>query len=722
MRILRSGAFAFLLVLTGFAALAAATCAPFLSFTIDQSLEVTQGTDAAYTVVISNTGSATQTVSIASACSPPLGCSFPDTGGSITIVPGQNAVAHLQVSTANAAPGNYTIPLQVSSGAAGVQCTDEKTTLLRVRQSSSPLPSANPSSPVKVALTPSKDIASRPGETLVFTIFAENNGAETQFVSIAHGRQDGNVFADSTLVSSDDFQLAPNEGRSVRIELTIPPSTPGGIYNVNFRATATSSSAKISSTDLPASIFVYSDTLFLRLASAPSNGDCIAAFHSNSTSRELDVINSGKIVGPYSVELQAGSAIYPYLSLSQSQFEAKQGEKTALFVTAAPTASVAPGVYPYTLLFKYSNFVALRFEDCVKVNAVIDAQSSAIPEQKLPRGGQLSLPLSLRNNGSLVTQYSLDYNPAPATGITLSITPSDFKLAPGENATATLVAQASRDAPLGRLRTPIILRSPNFSRELSLVLNVVSDNRTSPLSITPNRFVTFEDTPTQTAITVRNDGKLTLPQVQLVVQGLPNEWVRIDSSPRDLAPGQQADFLVTFLVPSGALPGTGQKTIAFGLFAASGLESIRTDAFLDVFSPVRALDVKVIASSPTTVNGESTETVVRVSVRNSGNVPASQVSAAAPYSNDYVVHNDRTLSLAPGTQDEMSISISPVGQSSRQDVVLRFASGEGATTVKSVAVPAMNATPTGGSGLFWKITAVVLLAIAILALLAHHEY
>ncbi len=723
MRILRSGVVAFFVVATAFSALASAACAPFLAVAADGQLEVTQGTDAIFIVTVTNTGSSTQTISANSLCDAPLSCSFPDLSGPATLVPGQSTVFHVVVSTASAPAGNYTVPLQVSAGAAGSQCVEERRPVLKVRAPDRPTPTPAPGAPIAAALaTGDDDFATQPGRTLVFTLFVENTAAETQFVHIGHGRGEGNVFAESTFASSDEFELKPRGARTVRIELTVPPATPGGFYDIAFKARATSSSAKVFSVDLPARLFVYSPNLYLRLANAPSAGDCLQAFHGNASSRELQVINSGEVRGPFETDLQAGTAAFNFLSINQKSFEAKQGERNNLRVTAAPSEAVPPGTYLYTVVVKYLDHVALRFDDCVVVRGVVDVQATQAIDYTLLRGSSASLPLRLSNNGSLAEKYAIEYNPGPATGVTLSVKPSSFELGPREAASSEVIVQASKDAPLGRLRMPLTLRSPALTRELALNLRIASDNRTSPLSITPNRFLAFESTPTQVVVAVRNTGRAALDGVQVLVEGLPRGWTAVDSQPKRIAQGGQAEFLITFSVPAGGLEGARTKTLSFAIYAVSGLESVREESWLDVFTPVNSLDVQVSELRETRVSGSVTEVTLVARVRNNGNVRASGIQFSAPYGQqEYIVEGERTLSLGPQESDEVNVRVTPTNDVQQQQVVLRLASAEGAQSLKSVQLPAMTPSAGGDNSLFWKVVAIVLLATAIFAVVAKDE-
>ncbi len=697
------GGIAFFLL---FASFTAASCSPFLTVTVDQQADVVAGADAVYLLQVKNTGSATQSIAVSSQCPGGLSCSFPDAGNPTYVTVGETKLLHLRVVTTGASAGNYSIPIQVFSS---IQCVEEPTVRLIVRPSGNS-PTPQPGASLAASIAPGEDIATQPGRKLLFTIFIENTLAQAQFISAGSL---GNAFASSTVLLPTEFELQPNEKRSIRAELTVPAGTPGGLYDMLFRLRGTSSSGNVYNVDLPVRVFVYASNLFLRFSSLPDS-KCLPVFHDGTASREFDLINSGQISGPFTAELRAGDDIYPALELSQTKFEAANGESTALRVTAAPEASLAPGTYYYTLFVRYLDNTALRYDDCIKVKAAIGIAGFSDEVYPVFRGSVTQVRMAVVNNGSIAGDYSLDYNPAPAAGIGLSINPNAFRLAPKQATGLAITVQAGKTAPLGAIRVPLTLRSPNITADFSLNLNVISDNRTSPLQVTDNRFAVFEGSPTQAAVRVVNTGSRRLEAVQLIVEGLPRQWVRVDSGPKDLPAGKEGEFLVTFDIPPGSSQ-SASKVIPFAIYATSGLESVREDAAIDLFASVRDLQFSVSDVSRTSAGGAVRQVSLQVVLRNAGNVAVKGVRPSLPYSSEYVINTASDLSLGPQQSAAVTITIEPTADSPQQDVLLRFASDDGTQVTKTVKLPAMSAT--SDNPVFWKVIAIVLLVVAIFAAL-----
>lgn len=712
---------AFFLAISLIAPIAAASCAPFLQVVADESKVVQRNESASFTIAVSNTGPNPQSVTANTLCnSRQIACAFADLNAPLTLQSGASVTFHLIASSQTG--GNYSIPLQVFGGTAGSSCVEERTLSLGVLASggsatATPFPAA-----LAVTVSPAKDISAQPGETIEFTLVVQNNKAESQFVQILYSSSEGNYFASSTFVNAEQFKLAPGDAQTVSVQMAIPPGTPGGIYPASFKVRGVSSSAIAYDVQLTPTIFVFSPTLSMQWASVPST--CIQAFHASESTAFLTVRNLGEITGPFEAVLDAPAELQGVLKLSTTSFELNQREAVTLVLSLNASKITPAADYGYAVRIRYLGSTALRFDSCVSLRGLIGLDSLPGEKFSVVRGSSTQVYFSVTNNGSLTANYSIDYNPLPLVGTALVIEPANFRLSAGQVQTVKATVLANVTAPLGEHLLPLTLRTSNQSRQYSMLLNIVSSNKTgqSPLEITSTQFKAVEGRPVQYAIAVRNNGFSDFDNVQLAVEGLPIEWVRIDSPSTSFGRSQQKDFLLTFTLPEGTNKDRANQLYAFSLHAIAGLESVSSPAFLEVSTPIKRINFTV-ESVREDKTPEGSKLLLRVAVYNEGNVPLTGIQPSMPFASEYILTTSNPLlRLGPDGREYIELEVSPITNTKEQDVFLKLQSEEGAEKTSTLRLPAMN--KSGGesdSGLGWKAIAVVVLIVAIMAALARDD-
>ncbi|MBI5176684.1 hypothetical protein HY995_01195 [Candidatus Micrarchaeota archaeon] len=702
------------LALAGFSYAQAAGCAPFLTVNSENSKRVVQGSAAAYAIQVSNAGASTQSVSVDAICPTPLQCEFSGLPTPFNLATGQSQAVTLNVNTPGAL-GNYSLALQVFGG--GGSCLEERALNLTVDPN--PVqPSA--SNEFFSATLSSDDAIVQPGESAFWTLVVQSRLEDRQFVSVMHGKGEGNLLESSTFANPDVFPLLAGEEKTVPIEVGIPPSTPGGVYDFILKIRGVNAQGRAYDVDLPVRLYVFSPTLSLQLLSAPASGECASANGGNATYRDYQIKNYGGIEGPFRVEL--GNAGAPFVSVDKNVLQIAKGETATLRVTAAPVMNAPAARSYYSIVLRYNDYAALRIDDCAGVSEVRGLEALGLREIVLPRGESTSIPFSVRNSGSVATEYSIDYNPQPIAGVFMEIGPKVFTLGVGQGLQGSITFLQTVSAPLGAPQDiPISIHATNFSKPVTLRVKIVADNRTSFLTIRPTSLVAVEGAPSQTAIAVGNGGDDALQSVVLAVEGIPKAWVQVRPSAQDIAGRKGRDYLVTFSVPKGFVQGSADRqTIPFGLVAASGLESVRKDAELAIIRPVRKLDAKVASVEPVTApDGRTLSVSVKIAVTNAGNVREEDIDASVPFSAAFVATSSDRPTLEPGSAQFVTVTLAPTVDSPEQDVPIILRSTQGGQTTQTVRVPAMGKNPAGASdnGLFLRVGAIVLLLIAIAALL-----
>ncbi|MEK6923637.1 MAG: hypothetical protein AABW54_00160 [Candidatus Micrarchaeota archaeon] len=691
-------------------ALALAAC-PFLQVTVQESAQVTAPGTATFSVSLFNNGPSTQSIYLNSLCRPEeFDCQFKDLATPLVIPSGASATVHLQATVVDAQPGMYNLPLQVWSGFANA-CLEKRNLQLQVTGTGGqPVPSA-----AEAYVNPATDVIARPGDTVDYAITATNNRPERVYYKILAGSDEGNAFEATTTISPQVFSLTPGESKVAYATVTIPLGTPSMFKQFLFRVETATASAQVNYTDLPARIFVYSQHLNLQLESTP--GQCLPVFHNKPVGLGMTMRNFGEVTGPFQLSISASSTVQPYLSFDESLFQLLRGESQAFTLTADVPATVAPGYYAYTLYAKYEGFDAIAFDSCIQVSGVSSTSALSRQEFPAPRGQLTTIPFVVENNGTLASNYSINYNPVPFTGIQLTVSPASFMLAPGERKTAGVAVQVSAAAQLGRKNTAMTIYSTAGQNEIALSLNIISANGSdSPLRVKASSYETVAGVPRQYAVRVTNAGNKKIDNPLMIIEGIPSHWWKAEATAQNIPASSYKDFLVTFKIPAGTPSG---EYLAF-ITVISGLESTRIPTRLEVSDPQAKLSIRITNVSK---SGTQPEVVtVRIAVTNDGNVPASQITASIPGGSGYLVSEKRETSLQPGQAQYLDVLIAPIEDEPSREVFISLSSREGANSAETIKLPALRAAtlPTE-EGDSWKIIAIILLFVAILVLISRDE-
>lgn len=692
------------LFLLAAAIMVSATC-PFLTVDVQENVAVNRSVRGVFTIALKNTGSASQNINVNALCDGSIvRCEFPDLPTPLSLAAQATAVVHLEVPTEKLAAGNYSVPIQAWSGFTN-QCLEQRNTVLTVRDNGTAASGVQ----ATTAIFPSGDVTARPGETISFTITVANNKPETQHFSVLYGSSEGNPFAENTFVSPSEFSLEAQQTKLVEAKIIIPVGTPALLKQFSFRVKATTAGAQQASYDLPIKLFVYSGTLNLQLDGQPSQ--CVQAFHNQQITRTLNVRNLGDVAGPFDASIVALPEAASFMQLDKTLLELSRGELQQLKIIASPLPSVKPARYAFTLLVSYDGLNAVAYDSCVDVYGVSGTNALSQQEFSAPRGMITTIPFIVENNGSLQSNYSVSYSPNPFNGITLAVSPNSFTLAPGEKKEAAITIAAASSAELGAKQTHLTLYSSTQQQDVLLKLRVVSANSSdSPLAVRAASFNALAGKQSQSTVRVKNNGQLAISNVELVIEGIPSAWYGVQKTSETIPAGATKDFLVTFTVPAG---NEGEYPVFVAAF--SGLESTKTISSLAVEEP-RA----TIAMSIVNVTKRNEEIFVRIVVRNNGNVPLSQVAASIPESPEFVVTQEKSVSLQPGGEAFVDVRVVPTDNTQSRDVFIRLASPEGAQQFQAVRLPELKASAEEG-GDAWKIVAIILLIVGILVLVSREE-
>ncbi len=679
--------------------LVSADC-PFLSISVVENASVFKGVNAVYPITVTNTGINDELVKLSGECVDGLTCFF-DPVSFETLYPTQTKVFNLIADTANAAPGNYSIRLDVALGTQTTAC-DVRYLQLEVKPVT---PSPGPR--FTATLEPSGNQSASPGDSIEYAISIFNNADEKGYASFkAVG-----VFTQNTVFSTSTIQLAPFETKRVTARVRIPPGAPGGVFDHLFQISAASAGGIRYPLQLYSQIFVFAPTIDLQLENEPVN--CIQTQHENETVWELALRNNGELEGPFSLELEGVSEALDSVKLSSEFIEVAPGDKQYFRLFFKPKKNVALDDYYFNLLVKYLDFTVMQKQFCFTVNAVTSFFVKKLDEYTVVRSIVTPIEFTVVNNGSTTNSFDLEVLP-PETMLVQAL-PQSFTLSPGEEKLVRLTASTSLErTPLGRNTIKVLVADSRGIKQAHYFnINVVSSNRSeqSFFSISVPELRVTPGMPATVFIKVKNSKNAPFHAVSLTLSGIPSSWYSIQPSSRDVPENGDGIYQADFFIPQNLE--LKPYELEFTAFSAVEGESVKQNASLLLLVPVRSIEASAL-DAQYFQSGDKREILVSVTVRNNGTVGLKNVKLSAT---GYALFSQPSaLDLAPGEQKTFTASVVvPSGLPENSTISLRLDSPDGALSeVRVLARPKEKAV--GSSWVLYALIALVLLASAIFLL------
>ncbi|MFH0973169.1 MAG: hypothetical protein V1817_00030, partial [Candidatus Micrarchaeota archaeon] len=679
----------------------AANCV-FLEIAAINNATVDRGVTAAFPIAVRNAGASAQLVSLGGSCASEIDCSFDSS--SATLAAGETRVFTLSAGTQRASLAYYEIPVSITAAAGGGSACDYRTAFLFVNQ---PAPSATPAPGANfdASLSPAGVVSSgRPGEVLAYEIAVSNNNDAKGFVKI---RAEG-VFASTTLFSTTNFDLAGGASKRVTARVRLPPGTPGGSYEIVFRVQATDgSSGEIQEFSLPAAIFVFSDTVDLDLLNQPV--ECLQVKQEHEFVFPLELRNNGEATGPFAIGIDAPADVKKFVRIEPSLLEIDSGDQQPLSVRIAPSSLATVASYNFNLVVKYLDYTVISAPLCVNISGVTGFFVEKADEYAVKRGVVTPLRIMITNNGSVSDDYSVE--PAVVSWLSSQAMPSSFTLSPHESRDVNVVVTTTLDkTPLGVRFLPVVVRSTQTMKSelyvLKLRISSATQQGSSYLAIKKTRFTVLAGSQLEDSIEVVNSKDASLHGVSLTISGagVSSAWYEISPAAQDIPAKSMAEYTLDWNVPKSK---AGVYAVTLYAESSEG-EATSANATLEVIAPQTGFSSSVsdVDYSKFESVGEITVTVV---LKNTGNTSVSGITAVAPQG--FVFSQPlSTVSLAPGEEKTVSLSLKPLASVPPEGFQLAFQSSEGvvAPAVTVFAAPAQNKT-NGGSWLLYAVAALLLL-------------
>ncbi len=693
-------------------------CADFITCVIPEK-NVIQGALAIYPITVSNAyGAYPLSVSLGAVCDPAnLECVFANVPYPNNVPPGEYRTYDFYVYTQKASPAGYSIPLRVTASRPGYECSEDAVLALTVNPNvTEPVPQ---DIGVYATMYPSSASA-RPGESVKFFITLRNVLREKTFATISSAGT--NPFEATTRYGYVDVQLNPEETKVVEVEVTIPPGTPGMVADWTFLVRTGACCYR--DVVLPVRLVVHGPQMTLTLTGEPLPGECLEAKYGEPVSLRIGVRNDGEVNGPYSFSLEATEAAKKFAFIVPRELEITPGDRKFVNITIAPRVETGFGTYYYSFIGKYVNYAVFRRDYCVRVSASENVSVSKEDAYDVVRAATNTLSFSIKNTGSAACNFSLEAPPVPE--MTLKLVPDNFVLVPNEEKGIDFVIGTTLSTPLEDYSIPVTLRSAaascNITKEIQFALAVVSSNKPgeSFLDVAGRDFSAVEGVSTTYQVAVSNNGPVTLKQVRLEVLGFPLEWIQV-SSPRDIPAGASRSFDLTF---KPARAGDYSITLA----AVSGRESVQVDSGLSVAPAEKKIDFSTVSEVPVQEAGATRETRLALAVKNTGNIPATNIQPLlfSSESDELLLETQpSTLSLEPGQTATIQIIVKPLASAETREhqAQLKLGSAEGASDLETIKLPAMlgAAAKPPAPEFPWKIIAIIILLVLIFAILAREE-
>jgi uncharacterized membrane protein len=665
-----------------------------IEFTIGGNQSAVQGNVVSFPVVVKNTAIEDQLVKLSGICPEGLECAFTPSPAYALLSSEERKAFNLMVYTMQAGAGDYSIPVELSTGSS-VEACDEKALGLTLLPRETPVVE-----PVNVSLTPSKNLSALPGEVVEFVIDVINNLDDKVYASFS---SEGNPFEDSTTFEYSFVTLDAGEEQAIRVKTIVPAGSPGNIYDWVFTVTLFSGGTRRYYA-LPAHLVVVAPTLNLQIWNEPI--ECLNVSHGQKKVIELEIFNRGETNGPFELGFDGTEEVKEMVSVEPREFELKPGEKKFVNVIIAPSARVPLDLYHVYFTGKYLQYLVFKHHYCFEVFGLRGLRVVVPEEIAVPRGTTAAVPIKVKNIGTLAASYAAEYAPVQ-NNLSIALVPNKFSLAPGEEKELSLVLGATVLSPLGVKPIRIVFASTNLSQAVTLNVSVVPSNESEEgfLRVQSSDFVAVEGTESEQKVFVTNTKNTVLWEVKLSVDGVPRDWVKVDAA-KDILPGKTLVYSVRVNAPAGS-----EGTYNLMLVAADGMERSQIPVKMVVQKKNARLAFQVKEVKPVEKNGAVREAILFMDVRNEGNTKITRITPQL--TPEYVASSDLYfLSLAPGETRTVELSVKPAASTGEQEAPISLRAAEAYSATEFVKLPAMSSA--GGAWFSWKNLAVLLIVVLVI--------
>jgi uncharacterized membrane protein len=637
------------------------------------------------------------------------GISFSATCGSFICTLSQNPLS-LDASASKNFTFALILPQDAQSGTIQLDalisgCTQAH--VFNITVPSAPAPPA-PTDFIGVALSEVQPMA-RPGEKALFDITVTNLLGNLTLVDMQGPDElKSNPFPQGAVsLNPVAFDLQPGTTNTSRFAITVPLDAPGGQYVFPVRIRAMYRGV-IKTRDVypTATVYVFSGMANLTFTDQPSG--CIQAAHENETSVDVKILNQGDIDGskiPFRAKLSNDADALGAVA-SPDRFELKTGEMKKIAILLTPARTVAPGDYSVNFGLTYGGFTLLRKIYCVSVSPRRGALVSELPVLGVAQGQSAEYNATVENTGTVAANYSLVL-PSIA-GVEMRAVPASFELAPDESRSVALRLSAAQSAKPGDYNANATLSAASFRQGVALKVRVAAYS--APRVFGMDAPSTVEAVPgAKASFNVSVENLLGDEQrgIAITLAGIPSAWYSV-SRQDDFEANEVRTITVQLNVPQNAAVGRYNATLNVSSYSGSSAAAITIT--------VSAAEAKLsysYAVSNVTEGGRITQLLVSVRVRNDGNARLSGVSPLLELPGWSTVAEPESLSLEPGQEKSMLITLSPPPASNISSFELRMQSDKGVSAVRAIPLPPIVAAAPYEFP--WKIAIIIVLLVAIVA-------
>jgi len=672
--------------------LTAADCG-FVSVDATTSAAVAKGVTAYYPITVTNEGLADALVAISGYCPSDVDCSFSPSPSYATLHASESAMFNLAAGTTYAEIGAHYLSLNVSAGADPSPCYNKQLTLEVLNAQPKQLTQQS----FTVTMIPGGLSSSGwAGDTMEYEISVANNEDNMGYAEfLAEG-----AFASTTTFSSSRITILPHSTKVVKARVLIPPGTPGSVYDMAFLVKATAGGACCEQTyNLPVKVCVFADNLILDVLNEPVS--CVAATHNQDSTVDFELRNRGEISGPFHAYLVGSTKALKMLTLSSDLVEVAPGDRVPLTLHIAPSPSDILDTYYFNLKIDYLGFTVYDKPYCFTVSGVEDFVVDYNATAVIRRCKVETIPFTITNNGTLSDDYEIEAQ--PINNMLIQPVPAAFSLSPGASKHVDMVMSTtlSTSPALGDYSLKFVVRSKRVAKAVTIPFRLVASEEQgeSFLGISAGRFDLLAGGRSTASITVSNMGVKSIRAVAVSIEGLPDDYYSIDTTPRNLAPGDSQQFQLSFSLPADF----AQKQ--FAVRAASALDSEAVK--INVTPSVTQARFQSLGFTVSGVNYYGSEVLVSIIVSNDGSSPLNGVQPSA--TGFIVAAQPSELNLAPGESKSMTLSLQGAQAGSMVPVTLKSSEGVESNTIQ-LGIEAQQA-----QSFPWMLVAIAGLVLVILA-------
>ncbi len=391
---------------SGNACLAPGSCALFSAYTLDYWRNVTFGTDAKYSVLLSNPSSSTQQVSLSTTLVAGISGEF--TKSYVTLPAGNTTYSQLTLHTGAATPGDY----QLNITAQAANCQKSFPINLTVFSNGTAYDSCcSTAQSLSASIDNTKDRLVRQGDTVEFSAYLINEGTAKVIVKLSV------PFAPFEYTfSKNEFELEAGASDSVKITFKIPYGTPGTSFTIPIVVKYTNACC-VRDLPIPVSFSVYGPRVAVSLIGEPSP-ECQKVYVGSEISTlKLGLRNDGDEAGSYKLAVSEKSPLYGNVYLSQTAIDLRTGETGYFNLYTSTFGLEAEKIYAYTFSVLSGQFNVLNRNYCITVRP---------KNETVPRTTNTSLVLVQMPEISVVDNVPVKYqlrvtNPTSSAYYNLSL-------------------------------------------------------------------------------------------------------------------------------------------------------------------------------------------------------------------------------------------------------------------------------------------------------------